>query len=45
MKYYVGEDAEATADAIWIAAGTSLGTSQQGDTNGKGRGSSRRSAK
>ena len=34
MAYYVGTNAEATADAIWAAAGTKLGTiGQLADNN------------
>jgi hypothetical protein len=29
LAYYVGQNAEATADAIWAAAGTKLGTIRQ----------------
>jgi hypothetical protein len=29
MKYYVGQNAEATADAIWKAAGDSFGDSSE----------------
>ena len=33
MKYYVGQDANAMADAIWNAAGNTLGNTQPADNS------------
>jgi hypothetical protein len=34
MKYYVGQNAEATADALWTAHGDTLGDTPERNKNG-----------